>query len=362
MGPASGGAPSRCASFATISIARVRLTRSILIAAVTALSAPALAHATLVYQKGVNTTAIYAANDDGSGAKKLVSGALPHVSPDGNTVTYISNIDGENPVLRAIPAAGGQSRVLLKPWRYGVFAWSPDSRYIAAQSGSLNGKQKLVLIDLVAGTSRTVATGFFSGASFSPDSTQLIYSLVASDRQVFPRSNLVIAPVAGGAPKKLTSNDHSLYPLWGPKQIVYVRYKHPTGKHRHEDGPKYNLWLMNPDGSGDHQLTHDRVPFLLTGLVPTDWSDDGTRLLAQFGGQDTTYAVTVNPASGRERIVGRASQSIVGTALSHDGSTILGYTGGAFEDPKLQNTITAPYDGGTPKLLVRRAYFADWTH
>jgi Tol biopolymer transport system component len=252
--------------------------------------------------------------------------------------------------------------VLLKPWRYGVFAWSADGRYIAAQSGPLNGKQRLVLIDRTSGTSRTVARGFFSGASFSPAGDQLIYSLVASDRETFPKSNLVIAPVAGGATHALTTNGHSLYPLWGPKQIAYVRYKRPTGRHRHEDGPKYNLWLINPDGSGGRQLTHDRVPFLLSGLVPTDWSDDGTRLLAQFGGQDTTYAVTVNPSSGRERIVGRASQSIVGTALSHDGSTILGYTGGAFEDPKLQNTITAPYNGGSPKVLVRRSYFADWTH
>jgi Tol biopolymer transport system component len=243
-----------------------------------------------------------------------------------------------------------------------VFAWSPDSRYIVAQTGPLNGKQKLVLIDRTSGSVRTVARGFFSGASFSPAGDQLIYSLVASDRQVFPKANLYIAPVTGGTPHAITSDGHSLYPLWGSKQIVYVRYKRPTGKHRREDGPKYNLWLINADGTGRKQLTHDRVPFLLTGLVPTDWSDDGTRLLAQFGGQDTTYAVTVNPATGRERIVGRASQSIVGTALSHDGSTILAYTGGAFEDPKLQNTITAPYIGGTPKLLVRRAYFSDWTH
>jgi hypothetical protein len=103
------------------------------------------------------------------------------------------------------------------------------------------------------------------------------------------------------------------------------------------------------------------VPFLLTGLVPTDWSSDGTRLLAQFGGQDTTYAVTVNPSTGRERIVGKASQGIVGTSLSHDGSTILGYTGGAFEDPHQQSTIIAPYVGGAPTVLVKRGYFADWT-
>ena len=242
-------------------------------------------------------------------------------------MTFVTGIDGDNPSLREMPVAGGPAKTILTRWRYGVFAWSPDSRYIAAQTGPLNGAQRLVLIDRTTGTSRTVAKGFFSGASFSPASDQLIYSRVSSDRVIFPRSNLVIAPVTGGVSHTLTADGHSLYPVWGPSQIAYVRYSRPTGRHRHEDGPKYNLWLISPDGSGRRQLTHDRVPFLLTGLVPTAWSADGTRLLTQFGGQDTTYAVTVNPATGRERIVGKASQGIVATGLSRDGSTILGYTG-----------------------------------
>ena len=84
------------------------------------------------------------------------------------------------------------------------------------------------------------------------------------------------------------------------------------------------------------------MPFLLTGLVPTAWSADGSRLLTQFGGQDTTYAVTVSPATGRERIVGKASQGIVATGLSRDGSTILGYTGGAAEEPDLEKWSGLP--------------------
>ncbi len=338
----------------------VRIRFALLAALVGALALPALAHATLVYQSGLNKSYIWTSNDDGSGARRLTAGALPHLSPDGQAVTFITGIDGDNPSLREMPVAGGPAKTILTRWRYGVFAWSPDSRYIAAQSGPLNGAQRIVLIDRTTGTSRTVATGFFSGASFSPTSDQLIYARVSSDRVIFPRSNLVIAPVAGGVSHTLTSDGHSLYPVWGPSQIAYVRYSRPTGRHRHEDGPKYNLWLISPDGSGRHQLTHDRVPFLLTGLVPTAWSANGTRLLTQFGGQDTTYAVTVNPATGRERIVGKASQGIVGTGLSRDGSTILGYTGGAAEEPNLENVITAPYIGGATKVVKRHAFSPDW--
>ena len=281
--------------------------------------------------------------------------------PDGQTITFVA--EHQRRQSRAARDAGDRRRrrvTIMTRWRYGVFAWSANSRYIAAQGGPLNGKQKLVLIDLTAGTSRTVATGFFSGASFSPASDQLVYSQVASDRTVFPKANLEIAPVAGGPSHALTSDGHSLYPVWGPSQIAYVRYTKPTGRHRHDDGPKYNLWLIAPDGSGRRQLTHDRVPFLLSGLTPTAWSADGTRLLAEFGGQDTAYAVTVNPTSGRERVVGKASQGIVGTGLSRDGSTILGYTGGAAEDPDLENVITARYIGGAPKVVKRHAFSPDW--
>jgi Tol biopolymer transport system component len=337
-----------------------RLTGVLLALAAIAFAAPALAHASLVYQTGVAKSYIWVANDDGSGARRLIAGALPHLSPDGQTITFVANINADRPELRAMPVAGGPARTIMTSWRYGVFAWSANSRYIAAQAGPLNGAQRLVLIDLAAGTSRTLAKGFFSGASFSHASDQLVYSQVASDREIFPRANLEIAPVAGGPSHTLTNDGHSLYPVWGPTQIAYVRYTKPTGRHRHEDGPKYNLWLIAPDGSGRHQLTHDRVPFLLSGLTPTAWSADGTRLLAEFGGQDTAYAVTVNPASGRERVVGKASQGIVGTGLSRDGSTILGYTGGAAEDPNLENVITARYIGGAPKVVKRHAFSPDW--
>jgi dipeptidyl aminopeptidase/acylaminoacyl peptidase len=317
------------------------------------------ARATLVYQKGLVKLSVWVAADDGSGARRLVTGTSPQISRDGQTVVYVSGGDGENPELRELPVAGGAPRVLLRPYRFGVFAWSADGRYIAAQSGPLNGKQRIVLIDRTTGLHRTIATGYFSGASFSPASDQLVYSRFDSDRTIFPRANLEVAPVAGGAPHALTTDGRSLFPVWGPNQIAYVRYAHPTGAHKRMDGPKYNLWLLNSDGSGRRRLTNDTVPFLLAGLVPTAWSADGTRLLAQFNGQDTTYPVTVNPVSGREHKIGSIDEGIVGTALSRDGSTILGWRL-RLDSPKNQAVVTVPYGGGAPHVLFAKASEPDW--
>ncbi len=329
--------------------------RVALLAVLTALTFTAPAQASIVFVRGLSNLSVYVAADDGSGARRLISGDQPHLSPDGQAVVYVANGTQDNPELREIPAAGGTSKQLLKPLRYGAFAWSHDGRYIAAQSGPLNGKQKLVLIDRTTGTSRTIATGYFSGASFSPASDKLVYGF-ATKFDLFAPSNLQVAVVAGGAPTPLTTDGRSVFPVWGPAKIAFTHWQKPA---RHQDGPKYNLWLINPDGTGRTALTHDKVPFLLAGLTPVDWSADGTRLLANYGGQDTTYVVTVNPATGKEHVVGSKSQGFTAYGLSSDGTTILGSSGG-FEFPGPAQVVTAPYAGGKTVPLVR-GQEPDWT-
>jgi hypothetical protein len=329
--------------------------RVLLPAIVAVLLPTAPAQASIVYARGTAHRSVWIANDDGSGARKLVAeGDSPHISPDGQAVVYTAGESGSRPQLREIPAAGGASKLLLAPVRFGTFAWSSDGRYVAAQTGPLNGTQKLVLIDRSTGTSRRLATGAFYGASFSPDATQLVYSRARRDA-LFPAANLAVAPTVGGAARAITSDGRDEYPAWGPSRIAFTRYRHPA---RHGDGPKFNLWLIAPDGSGRHQLTHDKVPFLLTGLIATAWSAGGTRLLAQFGGQDTTYPVTVDPATGAERVLGSKSQGFVASALSHDGSTVLGTIGGPIFATRAR-VVTVPYTGGRTTTLAH-GDSADW--
>ena len=57
--------------------------------------------------------------------------------------------------------------------------------------------------------------------------------------------------------------------------------------------------------------------------------------------------------------VGREEQSIIGAALSRDGSTILA-TRGAFEDTSQTEVVTVPYGGDTAHVLFRHAFSPDW--
>jgi Tol biopolymer transport system component len=314
------------------------------------------ANAAVVYTRGLAKRSVYIANDDGTGSRKLAEGETPHISPDGQAVIYVANFSDAQPELREIPAAGGDSKLLLKPYQFGSFAWSADGRWVAVESYRLNRTPNLVLIDRSTGTSRTIASGTFFGATFSPDSAQLLYARTSQKNALFPKSNLEIVPTAGGTPRVLFNDGRAQYPLWGPKQIVYDRWQKPARK---QDGPKLNLWLVNPDGTGRRQLTHDKVPFLLSGLTPTAWSADGTRLLTEFGGQDTAYAVTVDPATGKEKVIGKKSEGFIATALSADGSTILGSSGG-FEWAGKAHIVTAPYTGGRTTTLISSGDSPDW--
>jgi Tol biopolymer transport system component len=249
----------------------------------------------------------------------------------------------------------------MSGWRESFYlAFSPDSQTIAALRGPEIGKLKLVLIDVAGGAQRVLASGFFSGFSFSPDGEELVYARATSDDFPAP-SDLYRVSTNGGKAARLTRNHVSLDPLWGPNdRIVFVKQ---LGAKNRKYGPKNELFLINPNGKGLKRLTHTKVDPLLQGLYPTEWSANGSRLLAEFEGQDTSYAVTVNPRTGAQRALDKRNQGesgFVGTAISKDGTTVLGYTGG-FDPSSAHNVATFPYGGGKPKVLVKNAVSPDWS-
>lgn len=333
-----------------------------LVAATALLALPAAAEATLVYVKNPMKPSVFAANDNGGGAFRVGPGSNPRVSPDGDAIAFQHESSGGKRQLRLAAAEGGGSRTVLTDLQDGFYVtFSPDSKLIAALRGPELGKRKLVLIDVVSGTLlRTVASGYFSGFSFSPDSTQIAYSVAPTEKYP-PQSDVFVAPIGGDKPAQVTHDGRSQDPLWGPtEKIVFVKL---LGAKQRKYGPKNELFLTNPNGSGQKRLTHTKVDPLLQGLYPTAWSDSGNRLLAEFEGQDTSYAVTVNPKTGAQKPLeknGNGEQGFVGTAISGDGSTVLGSTGG-FEPGPGHDVATIPYSGGKAKTLVKNAFEPDWS-
>lgn len=322
------------------------------------LAFPVAAQATLSFTRNPFHPAVFAANDDGSGAHKVANGSNPRVSPNGLSVAFLHEGAKHAQELQVAPAAGGPARTLMVGFREPFYlAWARGSSTIAALKGPELGKRKLVLIDVATGTQRVVARGFFSGFSFSPDGTELVYSRAGKEKFP-PRSDVFRVSTGSGRPVRITHDHNSSDPLWGPNgKIVFV--KAVEGKKR-KYGPKNELFLMSPQGKGVKRLTHTKVDPLLQGLFPTDWSANGKRLLAEFEGQDTSYAVTVNPQTGEQRpLLNSEEVGLVGTDLSADGQTVLGYEGG-FDPGNSHNVVTVPYSGGNPTILVLNASEPSW--
>ena len=325
-----------------------------LLALVALLALPALAQAKLSFVRGNLKTTVYVANDDGTGIRKVGPGATPHMSPDGALVAYSHEGAGHKMELKLAPTGGGTARTLMTNWRepYSL-AFSPNSELILAIRGPEIGERKLVLITVATGAQKVIASGFFYGFSFDPEGKQVVYAK-ANNEKYPPKSDVYRVSAAGGKAVALTHDHASEYPLWGPTgKVVFVKLL--EAKQRRY-GPKNELYLMNEDGKGVKRLTHTKVDPLLQGLFPTAWSGNGKRILAQFGGQDTTYAVGVNAQTGAQRpILEATEQGLVGSAISFDGKTVFGFEGG-FEGGAKRNVVKVPFSGGKPKVLVKNGF------
>jgi hypothetical protein len=317
--------------------------------AAVALCAPA-ADAALVYVKKPTSLApeVWAARDGGGHRRRLGGGTLPVIAADGSRAAW--RTFGRRDRVFTASLSGGPARRVVEGRDVGELALSPDGSRLA-----VGQRRRVVVYDTVTRREVAAAPGRAQGLSFSPDSAALAMGL-GKARAATGSADVQVLDLATGARRALTTGRRSINPVWGPAEIVYDRVTP-----RRRDAPTYQIRAIRPDGAGGRRITHLRIPSLLSGLVPLDFSADGRRLVAEFVGQDTSVGFTVNPATGRTASLSRNQESgFVAADLSRDGRTVLGTTGGV--DPTLpRDVVTRPYGGGRATTLVRGAAYPDWS-
>jgi hypothetical protein len=331
-----------------------------LLAVVAMLAVPAAAQATLAYTTHVFHPHVVVAQNSGKGAKAIGAGTNPKVSPSGKLVAFETEpANGKTPEMRLYDVATGKTRKIFQPWRESyTFAWSPDSTMVAALRGGELGTRTLCVVNVETGKSTRIAKGYFNAVSFSPNDKEVVFGLASEE--FGGKIDIVRGPVAGGPTSPLTHDGISGWPLWGPKgQIVFVKQLNVKGR---KYGPKNDLFLMNENGKAIKRLTHTTVGDLVSGLFPTAWSASGNQLLTEFGGQDTSYAVTVDPKTGKEKNLSpdNSETGFAGVALTPSGKTVLGYIGGFEGGSTSLKIASVPYEGGKPKVLVNGGFSPSW--
>lgn len=324
---------------------------------------PALAYVT---GTALSPPVVWVADVRGAGARRLGSGSQPLIAPDGGTVaaSLSGAVPGSEtgPALALYATSGGSPRTYLSGAAGTALplAWSPDSRYLAAALFSNNvhnaaGASLVLVIDTATGAITTVAHGQAQGASFAVDGTdRLVFGLTRSEALAAP-VNLYVSSPGGSGATRITRDGRSLDPLWGPLGIVFDRER------IRRLAPEYQIWLLPVRGSSPRRITHIHVPSLLVGLVPVAFSADGSRLLAELEGQDTSEAWTVAIGARRARPLRVAGRQLIGAGISHDGSTVLVDEGAQDIPPSAARVATVPFGGGSAHVLVAHGSQASWS-
>jgi len=307
---------------------------------------------------------IWTSNLSGGERVRLAAGETPLVAPGGALVALIprsaAETPFEGPALELLTTSGALS---LQSGQAGVqelrpLAFSPDSRYLAVSIATFNSEGFAVptglgVLETGSGALTTIAKGDARGASFDPNgSDQLVFGDAPSQNEN-ARTNL-FTWTPGGAVRQITSDGRSLDPVWGPHYIAYAHERI-----RREWGPVMQIWLRTPSSRG-RQFSHLPANELQGGVDPVAFSQSGSRLLGNFGGEDLDEAWVFDLPTGRARQVRVHRDTLVDpSGISADGSTVLVSASLGAGSPA--SVYTVPVAHGRPKLVVARASEASWS-
>jgi hypothetical protein len=320
----------------------------------------------LAYVTGTATSPaeqVWVAGTNGGAPELLGEGVQPLLAPNGELVA--ANRDASSGAALSVYSVAGApaqsygdaASVTAQP-----LSWSADSKYLAVafQSTSVTNVAKsssLVVIDAETGAMTTLAHGLVQGASFAPnDSDEIAYGLTSSYSQEGAAENIHVSGPDGAHASLLTHDGRSLNPVWGSAGIAYDHERL-----RHLEFPVFQIWLTAPGRARARQVTHMKPQRLVSGLVPIAFSANGSRLLAEFEGEDTSAAWTVDLASGRAReLTTPGRHTLQGAGISADGTTVL-LDEDSFENPPSSGRlVTMPFAGGSPRVLVAHGGQASW--
>lgn len=301
--------------------------------------------------------AVWLASANGAHPRRLVAGGIPSLAPDGKVVALSSGPGTTALVLYTSAGAVDWKFFNAKQVSAGSLAWSPDSRYLAVGLTDVNdfktvGKSGVAVIDTTTGTSTMLASGYPWGVSWSPTGDTLVYGL-ASSQSANPSVNLYSDNPAGTKRTQLTHDGHSGNPVWGKRGIAFDRIKN-----RPKWAPAYQIYLLRHGHF--QQITHTKPGLLVSGLAPIAVSADGTRLAADYVGQDTDSGYTVNLVTHKVTQLRAGQQNVTAWGISRDGKRVLVSVGGFQGPPSTGNVETMPFGGGKPTLLVAHGDNPSW--
>ena len=191
-------------------------------------------------------------------------------------IAFVSQRDGNQEIYTVNPDGSGLARLTNNPAFDNSPQWSPDGSRIAFQSNRDGNSNIYVMNADGSGVTKVTTSeqGGGSGPSWSPDGQRLAYSADPGE--------VLVLTLATGAALRLTTDSCTRFQggVLNPDCAVNTRSHGPTWSpdgaliaYRKVQGTSSSVWVMNPDGSNQHDLTPGA-----SHANYIDWSPDGRQL------------------------------------------------------------------------------------
>lgn len=205
---------------------------------------------------------IWIVNKNGGFASRLSSPPgeeiFPKFSPDGKTIAYSGNYNG-NVDIYTIPSMGGvPTRLTYHGSTDRVVDWHPDGKSVLFASSRASGRQRfnrLFSISSSGGLARVLPPAYAEMGSFSDDGKHLVFTDKSRLTRTWKRYRGGMAPdiyvmnLDDYSTTNITNSDASdELPMWHNHQIYYLS---DNGAEK-----RYNIWVYDLNTESSKQLTH----------------------------------------------------------------------------------------------------------
>ncbi len=158
----------------------------------------------------------------------------PHFSPDGKTIAFTGNYDGNSDVY-LIPAEGGEpKRLTYHPMADDVMGWTPDGKSVLFRSArtSFSGRfTKLFTVPIAGGQEQELPLPEGTLASYSPDGAKIAYNRIERELNSWKwkryrggmQAYISIYDLAKNTYFEVPHTDTTdIFPMWAGNKIYFL--------------------------------------------------------------------------------------------------------------------------------------------
>jgi tricorn protease len=157
---------------------------------------------------------------------------FPRFSPDGRTLAYSADYDGNTDVY-IVPVAGGEPVLLTHhPMPDRVIGWHPDGKRVLFASARESGRQRynqFYLVGVNGGLPEKLPVPYGEFGTFSPDGARFVYMPMSQDFRNWKRyrggwaPDLLLFDLKTFATRNITNNPaNDAQPMWRGNTIYFV--------------------------------------------------------------------------------------------------------------------------------------------